>query len=241
MSEERKRKILGAVIDHFIQTAQPVGSKTIILTYDFKVSPATIRNDMASLEKEGLITHPHTSAGRIPTDKGYRVYVDELADYDVAKAMAIETLQTIREKQRADEAKQHVHRAVNLLSQAVPNMTFATIPENNRTFFMGYSKMLAQPEFQSQPMQACQVMEVIEDSQTFLTGLEKLETSHEPRILIGEENILKGIDSCSLIVAEYNYDGYKGYIGILGPKRMPYAFNTAALTEVRNLLENNEL
>ncbi len=241
MTDDRKKQILSAVIEHFIQTAQPVGSKTIILTYNFKVSPATIRNDMASLEKEGLITHPHTSAGRIPTDKGYRVYVDELADFDVAKALAHETLQTIRDRQRSEEAKQHVHRAVHLLSQAVPNMTFATIPENNRTFFMGFSKMLKQPEFINEPMQACQVMEVIEDRHEFLKGLEKLETSHEPRILIGEENILPGIDSCSLIVAEYTYDDYKGYIGIIGPKRMPYAFNTAALTEVRNLLEANEL
>lgn len=241
MSEDRKKQILSAVIEHFIQTAQPVGSKTIILTYNFKVSPATIRNDMASLEKEGLITHPHTSAGRIPTDQGYRVYVDELADYDLAKALAHETLQTIRQQKRADHAKQVVHRAVHLLSQAVPNMTFATIPESNRTFFMGFSKMLKQPEFINEPMQACQVMEVIEDRQQFLKGLESLETGHEPRILIGEENILPEIESCSLIVAEYQYDSYKGYIGIIGPKRMPYAFNTAALTEVRNLLENNEL
>jgi heat-inducible transcriptional repressor len=241
MTDERKNRILSAIIEHFIETAQPVGSKTLIMTYNFKVSPATIRNDMASLEDKGLITHPHTSAGRIPTDQGYRLYVDQLADYEIAKALAHKTLTTIREQQRADQAKQHVHRAVQLLSQASPNMAFATIPENNRTFFMGFSKMLRQPEFQREPMQACQVMEVIEDRQQFLSGLENLETSHEPRILIGEENIIHGIDSCSLIIAEYSYDSYKGYIGILGPKRMPYAFNQAILTEVRNLLEASEI
>ena len=241
MTEDRRKKILNAVIEHFIQTAQPVGSKTLILTYDFKVSPATIRNDMSALESEGLITHPHTSAGRVPTDKGYRVYVDELADYDVAKTLAHETLQTIREKNRSEQAKQKVHKAVQLLSQASPNMAFATIPESSRTFFMGFSKMLKQPEFMAQPMQACQVMEVIEDRHHFLTGLKNIEIENEPRIFIGEENILTGIESCSLILAKYNYEGYDGHIGIIGPKRMPYAFNTAILTEVRNLLNNNEL
>ncbi|MBT4384464.1 DeoR family transcriptional regulator [Candidatus Peregrinibacteria bacterium] len=241
MSDERKNQILSAIIEHFIETAQPVGSKTIILSYNFNVSPATVRSDMATLEKEGMLTHPHTSSGRIPTDKGYRMYVDELADYQVAEAMARETLQSIREEQKTALAKQHVHAAVNLLSQASPNMVFATIPENNRTFFMGFSKMLKQPEFLEAPMQASQVMEVIEDRQHFLNGLAKLNLKEKAQILIGEENILEGIDSCSLIVTEYNFDGFKGAIGILGPKRMPYALNSALLTEVRNLLQNHEL
>lgn len=241
MSDERKNRILNAIVEHFIKTAQPVGSKTIILTYDFKVSPATIRNDMATLEKEGFITHPHTSAGRIPTDKGYRLYVDELANYEIAKAMAKETLTSLREQHRREQAKQRVHEAISLLSKASPNVAFASIPENDRTFFMGFSKMLRQPEFMESPMQASQVMEVIEDQQHFLRGLHKLQLNQEAQILIGEENILSGIESCSLIVTEYEYDGYKGAMGILGPKRMPYAFNSAILTEVRDLLQTNEL
>jgi transcriptional regulator of heat shock response len=241
MSDERKNQILSAIIQHFIQTAQPVGSKTIILSYNFNVSPATVRNDMKRLESEGLITHPHTSAGRIPTDKGYRVYVDELADYDVARAMARETLDSIRQDRAAADAKRHVHDAVRLLSQATPNVAFATIPENDRTFFMGFSKMLLQPEFVDAPMQASQVMEVIENEQHFLRGLAQLELKQEAQILIGEDNILSGIDSCSLIVTEYNVDGFQGAMGVLGPKRMPYAFNSALLTEVRDLLQTHQL
>ena len=240
-SQDRKSQILGAIVEHFIQTAEPVGSKTIILTYNFKVSPATVRNDMAALEEEGMITQPHTSAGRVPTDKGYRFYVDELADYQLAKEIAQKTLRELREKARADFAKERVQAAVQLLSQATPNMAFATIPESARTFFMGFSKMLRQPEFLESPMKASQVMEVIEDRDHFLHGLQKLDIGAEPRIFIGEENILHGIDSCSLIVSRYHYDGYEGSIGILGPKRMPYAYNCAILNEVRTLLENNQL
>ena len=240
-TDDRKNQILSAIIDHFVQTAEPVGSKTIILTYNFKVSPATVRNDMAELEEEGLIMQPHTSAGRVPTDKGYRYYVDELADYEKALELARQTLKGLRESARADAAKQRVHDAVSLLSQATPNMVFATIPDSAKTFFMGFSKMLRQPEFLEAPMKASQVMEVIEDRDNFLTGLSRLDLGSEPQIFIGEENILQGIDSCSLVVASYDYDGYRGAMGILGPKRMPYAYNSAILTEVRNLLESNQL
>lgn len=241
MHDDRKNQVLSAIIEHFVKTAEPVGSKTIILTYNFKVSPATVRNDMAVLEEEGMIMQPHTSSGRVPTDKGYRFYVDELADYEVAKALAHKTLHDLRLKGRADFARERVHAAVQLLSQATPNMAFATIPENTRTFFMGFSKMLRQPEFIESPLKASQVMEVIEDQNHFLTGLQNLDIDGDPRIFIGEENILQGIDSCSLVVAQYHTDGYEGAIGILGPKRMPYAYNSAILSEVRELLKNNQL
>lgn len=240
-TDDRKNQILSAIIEHFVQTAEPVGSKTIILTYNFNVSPATVRNDMAELEEQGLIMQPHTSAGRVPTDKGYRFYVDELADYEVAKNLAQKTLLGLRDQARAASAKQRVHDAVKLLSLATPNMVFATIPDSTRTFFMGFSKMLRQPEFLESPLKASQVMEVIEDRDHFLSGLSNLDLNSEVKIFIGEENILHGIDSCSLIVSGYEYDGYRGAIGILGPKRMPYAYNSAILTEVRTLLENNQL
>ncbi len=241
MSKDRQNEVLSAIIDHFVKTAQPVGSKTIILAYNFNVSPATVRNDMAALESEGLIMQPHTSAGRIPTDKGYRMYVDELVDYDKARLMAQSTLQKLREAHQADKAKQQVHDAVRLLSEASPNVGFATIPDNDRTFFMGFSKMLRQPEFLEAPLTASQVMEVIEDRQNFINSLKNLDLGSEPRILIGEENILSGIDSCSMIVTSYEANGYQGVIGIFGPKRMPYAYNTALLNEVRSFLNQDQL
>lgn len=240
-SDDRKNQILGAIIDHFVKTAEPVGSKTIIVTYNFKVSPATVRNDMATLEDEGFIMQPHTSAGRVPTDKGYRFYVDELADFDRASILAHETLNELRKMARASQAKQKVHAAVELLSQATPNIVFATIPESEKTFFMGFSKMLRQPEFLEFPLKACQVMEMIEDRDHFLGSLQNLGITGETQIFIGEENILSGIESCSLVVTSYQTDGFRGIIGILGPKRMPYAYNSAILTEVRALLETNQL
>jgi heat-inducible transcriptional repressor len=78
--EDRKNRILHAVIHQFIKTAKPVGSNALIEDYGFGLSPATIRNLMADLEEDGYLTHPHTSAGRLPTDKGYRAYVDSILE-----------------------------------------------------------------------------------------------------------------------------------------------------------------
>ncbi|MBD2187649.1 heat-inducible transcriptional repressor HrcA [Pseudanabaena mucicola] len=76
----REQKVLWATIDHYIHTAEPVGSKALVSEYDFDISPATIRNVMNMLDRSGLLYQPHTSAGRVPSDSGYRVYVDELID-----------------------------------------------------------------------------------------------------------------------------------------------------------------
>ena len=140
--DPRKGKVLAAIVQHFIETAEPVGSKTVLVNYNMQVSPATIRNDMAFLENEGFIFQPHTSAGRIPTTQGYRLYLDELADYKRAEKLALENLKRLQKDIAQERAQQKVNDAVNLLSRAVPNLSFATIPGNTRTFFLGTSNIL---------------------------------------------------------------------------------------------------
>ena len=78
MQEDRRLAVLRAIVEDYVSTQEPVGSKALVERHNLGVSPATIRNDMAALEDEGLIAQPHTSAGRIPTDKGYRFFVDHL-------------------------------------------------------------------------------------------------------------------------------------------------------------------
>ena len=79
MLEDRKLEVLRAIVEDYVSTQEPVGSKALAERHNLGVSPATIRNDMAALEDEGYIAQPHTSAGRIPTDKGYRLFVDRLS------------------------------------------------------------------------------------------------------------------------------------------------------------------
>src|ERR1700759_3103408 len=78
MQDERRLAVLRAIIEDYVSTQEPVGSKALVERHGLGVSPATVRNDMAALEEEGYIAQPHTSAGRVPTDKGYRLFVDKL-------------------------------------------------------------------------------------------------------------------------------------------------------------------
>ena len=79
MANDRRLKVLSAIVTDYVRTREPVGSKALVERYRLGVSPATIRNDMAVLEDAGLIYQPHTSAGRVPTEKGYRLFVDQIA------------------------------------------------------------------------------------------------------------------------------------------------------------------
>ncbi|MBU1992357.1 MAG: DeoR family transcriptional regulator [Patescibacteria group bacterium] len=234
---DRRDEVLKAIVKHFIQTAEPVGSQTILVSYKFSVSPATIRNDMASLENEGMIFQPHTSSGRVPTDMGYRRYVNEMLDYNQARKEAQKALAKVTQRYEIDKIKEKMYDAVSLLARATKNASFATLPDNNRAFYLGFSDVLKQPEFADSSINASQVIEVFEKSDNFVTILNGLKIGHRARAFIGKENAIPQIQSCSIVVVEYNVDRTKGYLGLLGPTRMNYAFNMAMVDQIKELLE----
>lgn len=233
---ERRQQVLKAIIQQFIQTAQPVGSNTVLVSYKFSVSPATIRNDMAALEREGLIYQPHTSAGRVPTSMAYRLYVNAIADYETARTHALQKLQKIQLQYHLEKAREKIYDAVSLLAHSTENISFATLPDNDRTFYLGLSNVLRQPEFMYDSVRASQVVEVLERSYNFVNTLRNLDIDNTIKVFIGDENILEQIQSCSIIVTKYNFKGYKGFMGILGPMRMDYPFNMVMVEEVKKLL-----
>ena len=123
--DERKRKILKAIIQTYLETGEPVGSRTISKYTDLNLSSATIRNEMSDLEEMGYILQPHTSAGRIPSDKGYRLYVDELMrekEQEVAdiKNMVIE---------KTDRMEKVLQQVVKVLASSTIYATVITGPE----------------------------------------------------------------------------------------------------------------
>jgi len=233
---DRKHDVLKAIIKHFITTAEPVGSQTIIVSYKFNVSPATIRNDMAQLEEEGLIYQPHTSAGRVPTDLGYRLFLDEMANYDEARKKALTVLKQVRNEYVVQKVKEKIYDAVELIARSTENVSFATLPDNPRTFYLGLANVLRQPEFLYDSVRASQVVELLERHDRFINLLKDLEIDHTVKSFIGKENILEQIQSCGLIATKYDVDGFKGYVGILGPTRMDYVFNTVIIEEVKKML-----
>ncbi len=131
MLEERRLDVLRAIVEGFVLTNEPVGSRTVAERGQLGVSPATVRNDMAALEEEGYIVQPHTSAGRVPTDKGYRLFVDRLQTVkpmSVAERRAIETF-----LEGAVDLDDVVRRSVRLLAQLTRQVAVVQYPSLSRS------------------------------------------------------------------------------------------------------------
>ncbi len=129
---ERKRRVLEAIIDSYVATAEPVGSRTIARKYRLGVSPATIRNEMADLEELGYLEQPHTSAGRVPSDKGYRYYVDTLMPM---KRLTSEEVERIRAfyRQRYREMETIIQQTARVLSESTDYISVVLGPGLSQT------------------------------------------------------------------------------------------------------------
>lgn len=130
MSDDRRLAVLRAIVEDYVSSHEPVGSKAIVERHQLGVSPATIRNDMAVLEEEGYITQPHTSAGRIPTDKGYRLFVDRLAGVKPMSAAEKRAIQTFLDG--AADLDDIVDRTVRLLAQITRQAAVVQYPSLSR-------------------------------------------------------------------------------------------------------------
>ncbi|MDQ1626859.1 MAG: heat-inducible transcriptional repressor [Actinomycetota bacterium] len=131
MLEDRKLDVLRAIVEDYVSTHEPVGSKTLVERHNLGVSPATIRNDMAALEEEGYIAQPHTSAGRIPTDKGYRLFVDRLSSVKPLTSAERRAIQSFLDG--AVDLDDIVGRTVRLLAQLTRQVAVVQYPSLSRS------------------------------------------------------------------------------------------------------------
>ncbi len=131
MQEDRKLAVLRAIVEDYVSTREPVGSKALVERHRLGVSPATVRNDMAALEEEGLIAQPHTSAGRIPTDKGYRFFVDRLTQIKPMSAAERRAISTFLEG--AHDLDDVIQRSVRVLAQLTQQVAIVQYPSLARS------------------------------------------------------------------------------------------------------------
>lgn len=232
--KERKEKILKAIIEIFVRTASPVGSIVLKEAAHFDISPATLRNEMASLEEEGLLTQSHASSGRIPTPAGYRMFVNDLVIDSVLRekvlASFLEERKKYFQKKRED---QMVYDVISILTKMTNNIAFATIPSAKRTFFLGFSRMIREPEFMAAAEETSGIFRVLEED--FYNLLISLNVGDDVEIFIGKENIIDEIQSCSLLVSRFQALESEGFFGIIGPMRMDYAKNLVSIEAARTL------
>ncbi|MBX4187080.1 MAG: hypothetical protein KW802_02365 [Candidatus Doudnabacteria bacterium] len=230
--ELRKQKILAAIVKEYSETANPVGSKELVDKYNFHESSATIRNEMAELEKAGFIYQPHKSAGRVPTDKGYRFFVNELMRRFELSDKERRLLKS--ELQKLKVQHEQLGRSIsNLLAQVSGQAAFALLP--NESSSTGLSHIIGEPEFKDAKImkQVAELLENIDQSATKL--LKKTDLSAEA--IIGGESPLPVPKDLSLVVSNVRLKGGKtGVIGIVGSKRMSYAKNMSILEYLSKLI-----
>lgn len=216
---ERQRLILASIIEQHAEIAAPVGS--VMLAKLFGVSSATIRSEMARLEEMGLIEQPHTSAGRIPTDAGYRFYVNSLNEAQSNQpelldrsARAIEA----RVSTHGDRADRAIRSAVDSLVELTQNLGIATI--GDELYLSGIGNLFSQPEFMHGE-HAQQVARLLDNLEPWLREARP----NEPlNVYIGSENPVGKSSGATLIISKFRSPySDDSYIGVLGPTRQSYA------------------
>ena len=223
----RQREILYAIIEEYAELATPVGSVTLAKLFD--CSSATIRSEMVKLEAMGYITQPHTSAGRVPTDAGYRLYVNSLQEkidheeevgsgprIDIEKedrpTRALAT--RIQAQTRADYA---IRMAVDSLVNLTSNLGLATI--GDQIYISGFGNLFSQPEF----LQAAQVQAVGKLLDNIKPWLMEVQPNEAINVYIGTENPIGKASNVSLIISRFRSPySDRSYIGVLGPTRQSY-------------------
>ena len=142
--DERKKQVLNAIVDDYVSTYEPVGSKTLIERHNFTVSSATLRNEMAELERLGLIEKPHTSAGRIPSDKGYREYVDSLMTFDDLSAQEREDISK-RIDSSINDITDLIKNATDTLSERTGFVSLYMSPRLHKSFLKQLKMLMIEP------------------------------------------------------------------------------------------------
>ena len=225
--KERQKNLLNLIINEHIKTAAPVGSS--LLSFQQNVSSATVRNEMADLEKQGFIYQPHTSAGRVPTEKGYQFYVDNFVEKREIKANWRQSFEfVLKNKLDKDLVLKNLAKCVVELA----NETVIVAFDQNNIYYTGIANLFKKPEFAEQNLirNMSQVIDHLDESiNKIFNKINKVE------ILIGSKNPFG--DDCSSVIGKYQLkDKKSGLFIILGPKRMDYNKNLALVEYIKNSL-----
>jgi transcriptional regulator of heat shock response len=227
----RRLEILRAIVDEYVATQEPVGSKSIADNHGLGISPATIRNEMAILEEEGLITQPHTSAGRIPTDRGYRVFVDKLATVKPLSTPERRAIETFLDS--SNDLEELLKRSAKLLADITKQVAVVTYPilgESREKLAISGTAHLARSG-EDLGFTLSPILEALEEQVVLLRLLNEVHPTVHVRI--GSEQTETNLQTTSLVTVGYGGDSAQlGAVGVLGPTRMDYAGSMAAVDAV---------
>ncbi|PID31302.1 transcriptional regulator [Candidatus Saccharibacteria bacterium] len=230
---DRQLAILNAIVEQYAEIASPVGS--VMLAKLFGVSSATIRSEMARLEEAGYIMQPHTSAGRVPTDKGYRAYVNGITEAELAdtpKSDRSTRALEARVQSQTSHADRAIRGAVDSLVELTRNLGLATI--GDELYMNGISNLFSQPEYMAGD-HVQQVAQLLDNLEPWLREA----SPNEPlNVYIGSENPIGRSSGATLIISKFRSPfSDTSYIGVLGPTRQAYARTMRLVSHAGTMLE----
>ncbi len=226
--DARKIQILWLIVREYIRSGDSTGSKSLVRDEQMPISAATVRNDMKQLEEMGLIYQPYNSAGRLPTTRGIRMYVDYLIEIAPQKYIGpvIETKNVFFEFH-----DDRLYDMISDFSNATGDLAFISSPEAWVYCMSGISHFLKKHS-ETLGDQIFSVLDVLENRTLFTRTLTNLAQPNHITICIWEENILPELESCSLMVADTTLGGHRCHLWLLGSKRTDYAFNLSTLRAI---------
>ncbi len=232
--DNRQQQILEAIVKEYQKTGQPVASGVLVKKYGFGLSPATMRSQMLVLDKEGFLEQPHTSAGRVPTTKAYRFFVDKLLEKQNGDSVNSEKIK--RNLQKFDQGKDFSYSIAQFLAEFSNNLGLSgSFGEETDFHEAGLSSLLEDEELR-QPASIGNILRGFDILEKEFADLFD-ELNQDIEVFIGEENPIDDFRECSLIVSRYEFNNETGFLGILGPKRMNYAKNILLVEETKKVLK----
>jgi transcriptional regulator of heat shock response len=231
--DSRKEQFLEYVILDYIDTAQPVSSFTIQKKYQLPYSSATIRNELAELEEEGYLKQVHTSSGRIPTDQGYRYYVNRLLGrQEILRQYASVTHKLLNDMNKMSEIHLKLKKLLLSFAHESGNVAMGKL-SSDLIFEEGMSNFLTQPGFSSVEF----IRDALDDLEEIKSHIDEIskDVGHGSyKLYIGEESPHTSMHKYSVIVGKFSIDSDDGTIVVVGPKGMQYAKNIAMVEYMLN-------
>lgn len=218
---ERQLQILKAIIEEYIETAEPVASETLDKKYNLGVSPATIRNEMVRLTSAGYLKQPHTSAGRTPTSVALKLYVGKLMKpKELSVADEVKVRQGIWDYR--SQMDKLLREATKALAQQTKTMTLATSDEGD-IFTSGMGNILDMPEFFDIDITR-QLLSTLDEYDFWWNLVTRLNQDEDPlSILLGEELGSQFLSQCGGVFVRFHSPTHRGAIGAVGPSRLDYS------------------
>lgn len=224
---ERQGKILNCIAEEYINSKAPVSSKVLAKKYSFGIEPSTMRIEFQKLTDLGYLVQPHTSAGRVPTDKGYRFYVDNL--HSSVFSRGFDSI----EKEMEDSLG-FFQVMTRKIAELTSNLAITYFPEEDIVFKEGWDEIFKEPEFEDSTF----IAKFMEAVQSFEKHIDELEDFDDPQVFIGKENKMVSAPEFSTIVSRIHLPKKKeGVVVILGPKRMAYDKNVGIMNSLIKLLQ----